>query len=106
VELYVQKMIALIVTKLIPGDQSHVDFKTKNLDPIFIEQSTALALGQAKEEVLRMASFASRGLDESLSYLANNQHRHAKVAVQYEEAINYLDRKITEYLIRIWNCFC
>ena len=34
-----------IVTQLIPGKESLVQYRTRHLDPIFIEQSSAIALG-------------------------------------------------------------
>ncbi|MDA4896593.1 Na/Pi cotransporter family protein, partial [Streptomyces sp. MS2A] len=40
-------ILALIVTKLIPGKDSVVDYKATHLDPLFIQQSPSIALGQA-----------------------------------------------------------
>ncbi|MCK0471526.1 Na/Pi cotransporter family protein [Halalkalibacter sp. APA_J-10(15)] len=94
-------VLAVIVTKLIPGDEINIEYKAKHLDPRFIGSSPAIALGQAKQEVLRMAEFSEKGLLEVSQYLVNGQKRHAEIAVQFEEAINNLDRKITDYLIQI-----
>lgn len=94
-------LLALIVTKLIPGDDTAVDQKPQHLDPIFIEQSPSLALDQAKEEVMRMGDFAFKGLEETSQYLNNHQRKHADMALQYEEALNNLDRKITDYLVNL-----
>ncbi|QHE52978.1 Na/Pi cotransporter family protein [Pontibacillus sp. HMF3514] len=94
-------LLALIVTKLIPGDDTAVDQKPQHLDPIFIEQSPSLALDQAKEEVMRMGEFAYKGLEETSQYLNNHQRKHADMALQYEEALNNLDRKITDYLVNL-----
>ncbi|GAE30719.1 sodium-dependent phosphate transporter [Halalkalibacter hemicellulosilyticusJCM 9152] len=94
-------VLAMIVTKLIPGDEISIEYKAKHLDPRFIGSSPAIALGQAKQEVLRMAEFSEKGLHEVSQYLVNGQKRHAEIAVQFEEAINNLDRKITDYLIQI-----
>ncbi|MCD5323587.1 MULTISPECIES: Na/Pi cotransporter family protein [Pontibacillus] len=93
--------LAYIVTKLIPGEDTAVDQKPKHLDPIFIEQSPSLALDQAKEEVMRMGDFAYKGLEETSHYLNNHQRKHADMALQYEEALNNLDRNITEYLVSL-----
>lgn len=71
------------------------------MDPLFIEQSSSIALGQAKEEILRMGQFASLGLEEANQYLKTNQSKHADTAYQIEDAINNLDRKITDYLVLI-----
>ena len=91
--------LAFIVTKLIPGDDSVIEYKAKHLDPVFIEQSPSIALGQAKEEVIRMGEFAALGLQETNSYLKTKQQKHAETGMQIEDAINNLDRKITDYLI-------
>lgn len=94
-------VLAWIVTKLIPGEDSMIEYKPKHLDPIFIEQSSSIALGQAKEEVLRMGHFATIGLEESSLYQQTYSQKHADTATQLEDAINNLDRKITDYLILI-----
>ncbi|MDV2884025.1 MULTISPECIES: Na/Pi cotransporter family protein [Alkalihalophilus] len=94
-------LLAVIVTKLVPGDEYNIEYKAKHLDPRFIGRSPAIALGQAKQEVIRMADFSEKGLIEVSQYLENGQKRHAEMATQFESAINNLDRKITEYLIQI-----
>lgn len=94
-------LLAYIVTKLIPGEDAMIEYKAKHLDPVFIEQSSSIALGQAKEEILRMGKFALRGLEEAYKYLESHQQKHSEKAYQIEDAINNLDRKITEYLILI-----
>nr|WP_036818782.1 Na/Pi cotransporter family protein [Pontibacillus yanchengensis] len=94
-------LLAYIVTKLIPGEDTAVDQKPIHLDPIFIEQSPSLALDQAKEEVMRMGDFAYKGLEETSQYLNTQQRKHADKALQFEEALNNLDRNITDYLVSI-----
>ncbi len=94
-------ILALIVTKLIPGEDSIVDYKAQHLDPVFIEQSPSIALGQAKEEVLRMGKFALKGLEETNEFLKTKNTKHSNNAYQLEDAINNLDRKITDYLVNL-----
>lgn len=94
-------VLALIVTKLIPGEDSVAEYKAKHLDPVFIEQSPSIALGQAKEEVLRMGKFSVRGLEETVQYLNTGHQKHSDSAYQLEDAINNLDRKITDYLVKL-----
>ncbi|MBO8156081.1 MAG: Na/Pi cotransporter family protein [Bacillaceae bacterium] len=94
-------LLALIVTKIIPGKDSIIDYKPKHLDPIFIEQSPSLALSQAKDESLRMGEFALRGLEETSLYLNTHNQKHAEMALSLEDAINNMDRKITDYLVGI-----
>lgn len=92
---------AYLVTKVIPGEEVTIEFKPKHLDVHFIEQSPSIALGQAKEEILRMGNYAVQGLEETYDYLKTKSKKNAETAYQLEDAINNLDAKITDYLILI-----
>jgi phosphate:Na+ symporter len=92
---------AYVVTKLIPGEDVSIEFKPKHLDPTFINQSPSIAIGQAKEEILRMGEYAVRGLNETYTYLKTSEKKHSETAYQLEDAINNLDRGITDYLVKI-----
>lgn len=92
-------VLAWIVTKLVKGEDTFINVKPQHLNPIFIEQSPSLALSQAKEEVVRMAEFSLKGLQEASSYLQTKQRKHADIAVKLEEAIDNLDIQITNYLV-------
>ncbi|MDQ0351031.1 phosphate:Na+ symporter [Alkalibacillus filiformis] len=94
-------LLALIVTKLVPGDDSVVDSKPKHLDPIFLEQSPSMAISQAKAETLRMGEVAIKGLEQTREYLNSNQPKNAEIALSLEDAINNLDKKITNYLVQV-----
>jgi len=93
--------LAWIVTKIIPGDDSYIDVKTKQLDPKFIEQSPSIALGAAKEEVIRMGQLAIKAMEETKNYLINGQNKHGELALNLEDAINNLDHKIHDYLVQL-----
>lgn len=92
---------AWLVTRLIPGEDVSIEYKPKHLDPHFINQSPAVAIGQAKEEIIRMGEFSVQGLQESFEYLKTGNKKHAETAYQIEDTINNLDRKITDYLVEI-----
>ncbi|MFK2824374.1 Na/Pi cotransporter family protein [Bacillus sp. B190/17] len=94
-------VLAMIVTRLIPGEDTVIEYKAKHLDPIFIEQSPSIALGQAKEEVIRMGQFAVKGMEEVHEYLKTRHQKNADMATQIEDALNNLDRKITDYLVKL-----
>lgn len=94
-------VLAMIVTKIVPGEDVEIEFKPKHLDPHLIEQSPSIALGAAREEVIRMGHFAVQGLQESHTYLQTKNRKNAETAYQIEEAINNLDNKITEYLVKM-----
>ncbi|WP_422124802.1 Na/Pi cotransporter family protein [Planococcus sp. X10-3] len=92
---------AYLVTKVIPGDDVTIEFKPKHLDLHFIEQSPSIALGQAKEEILRMGQYSVQGLQETYEYLKTKTSKNAETGYQLEDAINNLDSKITDYLVLI-----
>ena len=91
--------LAWIVTKIIRGEDAAIDFKPKHLNPIFIEQSPAIALTEAQKEIIRMAEFSLQGLKEANQFLNTKEKKHADMATQLEGAINNLDKRITEYLV-------
>ena len=92
---------AWLVTKLIPGEDAAIDFKPKHLDPILMDKAPAIALGQAKQEILRMGGFAINGLEESKNYLMTHDKASLNRATQIEEALNNLDHRITDYLVKV-----
>ncbi|MCU5470291.1 Na/Pi cotransporter family protein [Bacillus paranthracis] len=92
-------VLAWIVTKIIRGEDAAIDFKPQHLNPIFIEQSPAIALTEAQKEIIRMADFSLHGLKEANQFLNTQDKKHANMATQLEGAINNLDKKITEYLV-------
>lgn len=94
-------VLAYIVTKLIPSREEEIDYQTKHLDPLFIQQSPSIALDQAKLETLRMAAYAEKGLKQSETYLETKNKKNAENIVRYEEAVNNLDKNITNYLTGI-----
>lgn len=93
--------LAWIVTRMVPGDDVIIEYKPKHLDSIFIQQSSSLALGQAKQEVVRMGKYAYQGLEEAHNYITTQNQKNSEMALQIEGALNNLDRKITEYLVEV-----
>ncbi|GAA0445701.1 MAG: Na/Pi cotransporter family protein [Bacillota bacterium] len=93
--------LAWLVTRIIPGEDTIVEYKPQHLDPIFIQQSSTLALDQAKAEVIRMGEYAYKGLEETNKYLNTQLSKHSEMAMQIEGALNNLDRKITDYLVEL-----
>ncbi len=93
--------LAWIVTKIIPGEDVTIEYKPKHLDPLFIQQSSTVALDQAKAEIIRMGEYSVRGLEETSLYVMTQQEKHSEMAMQIEGALNNLDREITNYLVSI-----
>src|SRR5699024_1583836 len=87
--------------KIIPGEDVTVEYKPKHLDPLFIQQSSTVALEQAKAEIIRMGEYSVSGLEETSFYVMTQQEKHSEMALQIEGALNNLDREITNYLVNI-----
>lgn len=92
---------AWVVTKIIPGKDTVIEYKPEHLDERIIDQSPSIALGQAKKETLRMGEFAIKGLEETYNYLLTNDTSSLNTGNQIEEALNNLDHKITDYLVKV-----
>ncbi|WP_405101172.1 Na/Pi cotransporter family protein [Oceanobacillus sp. FSL H7-0719] len=93
--------LAWLVTKLIPGEDSVIEYRPKHLDPLVIKKSSSLALEQAKAEIVHMGEFAYRGLEETSKFISSSNPKHSETALQIEGALNNLDHKVTEYLVDI-----
>lgn len=93
--------LAWLVTKIIPGEDAIIEYNPKHLDRRFIQQSTTLALSQAKMEVVHMGEYASQGLEETNQFLTSRNQHHAEMGMQIEGALNNLDKEITKYLVEI-----
>ena len=94
-------VLAWIVVKAIPGEDTAIAYKPVHLGDNFIDQSVTVAISQGKKEVLRMADLAVNGVEEVIKYFKTMDKKHGEMVPQYEEGINSLDQKITEYLTKI-----
>lgn len=94
-------VLAWIVTKIVPGEDRMIEYKAVHLGEQFIRQSPSIALGQGKKEVVRMANLAIQGIEEVVEYFKTNDKKHRELVPQIEEALNNLDKKITEYFVKI-----
>lgn len=94
-------VLAAFVTKIIPGTGDDMDVAAKHLDPVFIDSSPSIALGQAKEEVLRMGDHALRGLEETFQYMKTGDDGYIPTVLQFEAVLNNLDKEITNYLVMV-----
>lgn len=90
-----------LLVKVLPGEDVNSKYKPKHLEEDFIEEAPSIAIGQAKEEILRMGQFSVLGLEKTFEYLKNGHQHDAEEAYRLEDAINHLDKKITNYLVKI-----
>ncbi|RST77701.1 Na/Pi cotransporter family protein [Siminovitchia acidinfaciens] len=94
-------VLAWIVTKLVPGEDTMIEYRPVHLGEKFIRQSPSIALGQGKKEVLRMGEIAEQGLKEVSDYYKTKGKKHRELLPQIEDALNNLDKVITDYLVQI-----
>ena len=72
--------IVVIVTKLIPEKDEVLTNRIAYLDPLFIEQSSSIALGLAKEEIVRMGNLAITGLEDSYQFIQTREVKYSNRA--------------------------
>jgi phosphate:Na+ symporter len=92
--------LAWTVTKLIPGQDSVVEYKAKHLDPRVLA-NPSVALGQVKMEIKRMGEIVSTSLSVATQYVTTSKKKHGEMVLQLEEATNSLDKKISDFLVQI-----
>ncbi|MHC5226781.1 Na/Pi cotransporter family protein [Enterococcus sp. LJL99] len=93
--------IELFVRKIIPGNDSTIEFKPSNLNESIIQNSPVLALNQAKFELLQMGEYVVGSFESAKRYYENQESVDKENANQYESAINDIDNRLTEYLVQL-----
>lgn len=93
--------IELLVRKIIPGKDKSLDFKPSNLNESIIQNSTDLALNQAKIELLQMGEYVLGAFEATKAYYEKQDTIDMENASQYETAINDIDNRLTEYLVQL-----
>ncbi|MGT2787317.1 Na/Pi cotransporter family protein, partial [Streptococcus loxodontisalivarius] len=96
--------LAYLVTKIIPGeDEAPAKYEPIYLDRNLITQAPSIALGNAKKELVHLASYAIQSLEAAHSYTMTSNDKYADKVHKYEEAVNTIDEELTTYLIDISN---
>lgn len=95
--------INLMVTgikKLMPSDADEtIEVDLDMLDPKLAASLPAGALEVSKQVTIKMGELASDCLKTSQKYFNKKSSKHKDASRQYEDAINSLDAKITQYLM-------
>lgn len=79
---------------------AEVQFGAQFLDKRFLA-TPSVALGQAKNETLRMGGIARETLTHASKYFFEHDSRSANLALKKEALVNELDRLITNYMVKI-----
>jgi len=93
-------VLAWIVTKVVPGKMQEIEFRPIYLDERLLA-TPAVALGQAQHEIVRMGRYARETLEDAAVFFFTKDSKSASLALQKEQLINELNRKITDYMVRI-----
>lgn len=93
-------VLAYIVTRIVPGEMKELEFGPKYLDERLLT-NPSVGLGQAQHEIIRMGTYARESLNDAANYFFTKDEKVGNLALQKEEIINDLDKKITEYLVKL-----
>lgn len=98
---FINTMVNLI-KRIIPGDgDERIEVKFDGLDPKLASSLPAGALGVTKQVTVKMGELASDCIVASQEYFNKKASKYRDISSQYEDAINSLDSKITQYLMSI-----
>jgi phosphate:Na+ symporter len=89
-----------VVTKLVPGEIREFDHGIKYIDKRLLN-NPSLALRQVVHELARMGGFAKDSLADAIDYFFTGDEEKVLHASMEEEIVNELEKKITQYLIKI-----
>ncbi len=91
-------LLVIVVTKLIPGEDEIIKYKTQFLEKSLISSAPAVALGQVRKEFVDMALLSKKSLNNAVKYFFTREPRLNDKGTKYEEAINSIDEEMTNYL--------
>lgn len=94
-------LMVRVIKKIIPGEEERIEVDLEGLDPKLAASLPAGALGVSKQVTVKMGELASDCIRASQEYFNKKSGKYRGMSSQYEDAINSLDSKITEYLITI-----
>lgn len=94
-------LMVSIIKKIIPGEEDRIEVDLDGLDPKLAASLPAGALGVSKQVTVKMGELAADCVRASQQYFNKRSGKYSGMSRQYEDAINSLDSKITEYLMTI-----
>ncbi|ELW75578.1 sodium-dependent phosphate transporter [Streptococcus thermophilus MTCC 5460] len=91
------------LTKIIPGEDEVNKYEALYFNRLLITQAPAIALGNAKKELVHLASYAIQSLEDSYAFFDKGDEKYFDKVEKYETAVNSIDEELTTYLIEISN---
>lgn len=89
---------AVIVSKLIPGDESAITARPEYLEPRLLD-NIPVAIANAGRETLRMGRITSEIYDHAIEYFFNRKEADKRQALHNEDVVDQLEEKITNYVL-------
>ncbi len=96
----VMKPFLSLIVKLVPGEEKVVESGTKYLNQHLLK-STSVAIGAARQELLRMAQISREMLHDSVNIFAHHERSLIEHTLQKEDLIDKLEKDIITYLTEI-----
>lgn len=93
--------LAYIVTKLIPGQDEAAKYEAIYLDKILLKQAPAIALGNAKKELIHLGAYATQAFEAAFLFVETSNEKYADKTKKFEDTINNVDEELTKYLIEL-----
>ena len=94
------KYFSRLVCKIIPGEDKIVEFGPKYLDSRILK-TPMVAIGGARQELLRMGGIAREMLDEAMQVFLKNDLKKIKHIEQMEDLVDGLEKEINVYLAEL-----
>ncbi len=94
------KYFTRLICYIVPGEDEKIEFGPKYLDHRILK-TPAVAIGGAKQELLRMAGIAREMLDESMQVFLKNDLKKIKHIEQMEDLVDGLEKEINVYLAEL-----
>ena len=92
-------LLATIVSKLVPGEESTIDSKPQYLEPRLLGNAP-VAIANASRELLRMGRIASDTFNYAVDFLFTQNQESLQMARQFEDAVDRLEAEITNYTLK------
>ncbi len=101
IQMWFINQIAVLVSKIIPGEEEIIGYDASRLDHSLIKSSPVMALNQVKSELEYMGSIVIDEVKTVFDYFDSRSEEDFEKALELEEVINQIDLKLTEYLMFI-----
>jgi phosphate:Na+ symporter len=93
-------VLVKIVTWMVPGEEEKLEYHLKYLDGKVIS-TPSIAIGEARDETIRMAKLAFDMLDEDMQVFFDGDIKRLENVRKMEDTVDMLQREITDYCVRI-----